>query len=581
MRRFLVLLLVILSGSLLFAQQSKQWIRYSAISPNGEQIVFTYKGDIYLVSSHGGEATNLTFHTAHDYMPVWNNAGTKIAFASERYGNMDVFVIDVKGGKPSRLTYHSAGEVPFSFSANDSSVIFGAQRLDAVSHRQYPTGSQPELYSVLATGGRVEQIFTIPAQEVRVSKDGNKIIYIDKKGGENYFRKHHTSSITRDIWQYDKLTDTHKMLTTFEGEDRNPLFSGDEKSIYYLSEESGCFNVYMMSIDNPLKKEQITDFKIHPVRYLSIDDNEKLCFTHNGDLYTKTKNGEAELVEVLLYDHIKSNNRKIIPVSGKVKEMAISPNGKEVAYIVRGEVFVSSVEGKMTKRITNTSAQERFVSFSPDGKSIIYASERDAKWGVYKSERLKENEPYFFASTVLKEEKIIVNENDNYQPQYSPDCKEIAFIENKKTLRIFNLKSKKSRTLMTPNELYYMGDGDQYFKWSPDSKWLLVQYSPTMSNDEVVLLAADGSGKMRNLTESGYSDSNPIWANNGKQILWFSNRNGLRSYANSGRKQYDVYTLFFLQDDWDKFHMSKDEYSLWKEMNKKDDEKDDEKKSKK
>ncbi|MCZ4696436.1 peptidase S41 [Ancylomarina euxinus] len=580
MKKILVLMLCILSGTMLFAKESNQWIRYAAISPDGEQIAFSYKGDIYLIPSEGGEARNLTFHDAHDYMPVWNHAGTQICFASERYGNMDVFVVDVDGGQPTRLTYHSRDERPFSFSADDKNVIFGGQRLDTKEHRQYNTGSQPELYQVAVSGGRVEQIFTIPAEEVQVRKDGRELVYIDKKGGEDYFRKHHKSTITRDIWKYDVVTDTHSKITSFEGEDRNPIYSTDEKSLYYLSEESGCFNVHKMTIEKPSVNEQITDFKMHPVRYLSMANNGTLCYTHNGDLYTKAENQNPKLVKVEVRSEARHNNMKVLPVSGNIKEMAISPNGKEVAYIVRGEVFVSSVESKMTKRITNTPAQEQFVSFSPDGKAIMYSSERDAKWGIYQTKRVNEKEPYFFASTVLKEENVIVNDNENYQAEYSPDGKEIAFIENKTTLRIFNLEKKKSRTLMTPNELYYMGDGDQYYQWSPDSKWLLVSYAPTMANDESVLLSVDGSKEMINLTQSGYGDYSPTWVNEGKQILWFSNRNGMRSHANSGSKQMDVYSLFLTNDAWDKFHMSKDEYKLWKEISDKE-KKDKEEKDKK
>ena len=164
-------------------------------------------------------------------------------FASDRYGNFDVFVMDANGGAATRLTFHSNDESPFTFSSDNNSVIFGAQRMDTKEHRQYPTGSQPELYSVPVKGGRVDQIFTIPAEYVQVSKDGNTMVYHDKKGGESEWRKHHVSSITRDLWIYDKPSNTHKMLTTRAGEDRQPVFSADEKSVYYLSEESGTFNV--------------------------------------------------------------------------------------------------------------------------------------------------------------------------------------------------------------------------------------------------------------------------------------------------------------------------------------------------
>jgi len=219
--RFLTLfLLTIISIS--NAQDNPKWLRHSSISPDGSQIVFTYKGDLYKVSSSGGDATQLTYHDAHDYMAIWSKDGSKIAFASNRYGNFDVYSMDANGGKATRLTFHSNNEAPYTFSANDKSVIFGALRQDDVKHRQYPHRSQSELYSVPVNTGKISQLFTIPAEAVQVSKNGNVMIYHDKKGGENEWRKHHTSSITRDIWVYDVKTNTHKMISTFEGEDRQP-----------------------------------------------------------------------------------------------------------------------------------------------------------------------------------------------------------------------------------------------------------------------------------------------------------------------------------------------------------------------
>lgn len=123
---------------------------------------------------------------------------------------------------------------------------------------------------------------------------------------------------------------------------------------------------------------------------------------------------------------------------------------------------------------------------------------------------------------------------------------------------------------MNGDKLFYMGEGDQYFSWSPDSKWLLVEYSPVLANSEVVMIAADGKQEMINLTESGYGDASPIWVNGGKQVLWFSDRHGLRSYANSGSRQMDVYTMFFTKDGWDRFNMSKDDYALLKDIEKKE-----------
>ncbi|WP_245579260.1 S41 family peptidase [Algoriphagus mannitolivorans] len=557
-----------LLGSQAFGQAAPNWLRYPAISPDGSQIVFTYKGDLYLVASSGGKATQLTFHEAHDFKPVWSKDGSQIAFASDRYGNFDIFIMSAAGGEATRLTYHSNDELPYDFTSDGEKVIFGTTRMDIAEHRQYPTGSQPELYQVPKKGGRVDQIWTIPAEYVQTSKDGSKMIYHDKKGGENEWRKHHQSGIARDIWMYDGKTNTHTMLTKFYGEDRNPVFSPDETEIFYLSEENGSFNVFSMSTTNPAQTQALTNFSKFPVRFLSIAQNGTMSFSYDGELYTLKKGGQAQKVQVSIATQSISNPDNYISINGGVGEMALSPDGKEIAFIARGEVFVTSVDGSLTKRITNTPEQERFVEFAPDGKSLIYASERNSKWQIYKASKVRAEEPFFFASTLIKEEPLVSVSSDAYLPKFSPDGKKLAYVEGRRSLKVLDLATKATVTLMGPDLLFHMRDGDQYFTWSPDSKWLLASYRPTMTNSEVVLLDASGKEKMRKLTQSGYSDDNAKWINGGKQMIWFSNRDGLRSYATSGRMEEDVYTLFFDQEAWDKFRLSKEEFELLKEIEK-------------
>lgn len=571
-----------MAGSV-FSQQAPQWLRYPSISPDGATIAFTYKGDIYTVPAQGGKATQLTFHEAHDFMPVWSKDGRQIAFASDRYGNFDVYIMSVDGGNATRLTYHSNDEMPYTFSADGNHVIFGGVRQDLAEHRQYPTGSQPELYQVPAKGGRIDQIWTIPAEYVTVSKDGSKMIYQDKKGSENDWRKKHQSSITRDIWLYDKSSNTHKMLTSFYGEDRNPVFAPNGEDFYYLSEEKGSFNVWKASLANPEAKQALTSLKDFPVRFLSIADNGLMSFSYDGQLYTMKEGQEPQLVDVTLTTQAISNSDKFISINGEVREMSLAPNGKEIAFISRGEVFVTSVDGSLTKRITDTPAQERFVQFAPDGKSIIYASERDGKWQIYQTTRVREQEePFFYASTLLKEEVLVSKDVDAYLPKLSPDGKKLAYIENRRNLVVMDLSTKSSITLMDDTQLFHMWDGDQFFSWSPDSKWLLAEYNPTMANGEIVLLDASGKKPMENISQNGFRDFRPKWVNGGKQILWFSNREGLKSMAASGSTQADVYTLFLTKDGFDKFNMSKEDFDLMKEVekaNKKgDDKKTDDKK---
>lgn len=562
-------------------QITPKWIRYQAISPDGKNIVFTYMGDLYRVSADGGDALQLTFHVAHDYMPVWSKDGKSIAFASDRYGNFDVYLMDALGGPAERLTFHSNDESPYSFSADNKSVLFGAVRQDLVEHRQFPTNSQPELYKVPVTGGRVDQVFTIPTEYVQVSKDGNTMVYHDKKGGENEWRKHHVSSITRDIWKYDVKSNTHTMITTFEGEDRQPMFNANGDAIYYLSEKSGNFNVHKLVLNNAAEDQQLTTFKKFPVRFLSAGSNV-LSFGYDGELYTMKEGEEPKKVTVNIRTQANDNSDSFINIKGGVQEMEVSPNGKEIAFIARGEVFVTTVDGTMTKRITNTPEQERFVTFTSDGKGVVYASERKGKWNIYKTEKVRAEEPFFYAATLLKESEVVANGVDNYLAAYSPDGKKLAFIAGRKTLKVRDLASGAEIDLMTPKDLFTMRDGDKYFTWSPDSKWLLVDWSKTLSNSEVLLIAADGS-KRENLTESGYSDSAPKWVDEGKQMIWFGNRNGLKSYATSGRTENDVYAMFFTQEAFDTFKLSEEDFKLKKAVEelKKEDKKEADDKDKK
>ena len=253
------------------AQPNAGWLRYPSISPDGKTIVFTYKGDLYRVAATGGTATALTVHAAHDFMPVWSRDGRQIAFASDRYGNFDVFVMPAEGGQARRLTFHSAAEYPYTFTGDDTALVFGAARMDTAANRLFPTGSQPELYQVPTAGGRPVQLLTTPAEDVKFSRNGQFVLYHDKKGGENAWRKHHTSAITRDVWIHDTKAGTHRKLTTFAGEDRSPVFADGDKAFYYLSEESGTFNVHKMGIDGG-KSQQVTSFKSLPVRFLSSSD---------------------------------------------------------------------------------------------------------------------------------------------------------------------------------------------------------------------------------------------------------------------------------------------------------------------
>ncbi len=562
---FVLSFIFLFSG--LSAQETALWMRYPAISPDGKTIAFNYKGDVYTVNSEGGKATQLTTHPGYDGYPVWSPDSKTIAFASDREGGMDVYTVAATGGVPRRLTWNSTSEVPVAFTPDGKKIIYQANILPDAAYSQFPSSAQ--MYAVSINGGRPEQFLTFETHDLSFNKAGDKIVYHDRKGYEDNWRKHHTSSITRDVWMYDLKTGKFTNLTNKEVEDRNPVFADNDETIYFLSERFGSFNVCKMSLKNPGDIKQITKHTKNPVRFLSRANDGTLSYFYNGDIYTLKEGGQPKKLTVtVVTDQIEPQVTNQTLRSG-ASEMAVSPTGKEIAFIVRGDVFVTSVDYSTTKRITNTPTQERSVGFSPDGRKLVYAAERDGNWNIYMTSLPDSTDKQFTYAKELKEEAVTKGKNAKFQPAFSPDGKEIAFLENRTELKVINLKNKKIRTVLPGKYNYSYSDGDQWYQWSPDGKWMLAQYFEKggWQNIDVALVKADGSGEIHNLTNSGYSDGRPQWMMDGKAVIWMSDRAGLRSHGSWGA-EYDVYALFLDPKAWDEFRMNKEEAALAKEEKK-------------
>ena len=553
MRRLLLVVAVLLGTSVAMAAEAL-WLRYPAISPDGRTIAFNYKGDIYLVAAKGGKARLLVSHEAYDYSPIWSPDGKQIAFASDRHGNFDIFTIPVTGGEPRRVTTHSNDEEPWAFSPDGKQVYFSANLQTSAASRVYSNKWRKylrELYAVPVVGGRPRLILPTPAEEISCLSSGDGFLYQDRPGHEEIWRKHHTSAVTRDIWLY--RGGKHTKLTTTPCEDRVPRLSADGKTIYFLSERDGSFNVYSFPFDQPDKVTCHTSHKLHPVRSLSVARDETLCYSYDGSLYIKRKGAKPQCVQISVPE---TAALPIIKQRVRPSDVAtVSPDGKQMVFAHRGELYVTTTdEETTTRRITNTVASEADPVFSHDGRTLVYASERQGKWNLF-SITLGKDDANFMTAEKLEEKPLFADTNfDRRMPLFSPDGKELSFIEERSRLMVRTLATGAVRQV-TDGEHITQTWGTYPYSWSPDGKWFVLEGDITKHKDNILLVKASGREPIINLSRSGYPDSNPIWALGGDAILFLSQRYGTYDHSRLGggskslfmfclnRAAYERYTI--------------------------------------
>ena len=552
------------------------WMRDVKISPEGDKIAFGYKGDIYTVPVTGGEARRLTTLPSYESNPVWSPDGTKIAFASDRHGNFDVFIMDAGGGEATRLTSNSASEIPESFSPDGKDVFFSAAIQNPASSVMFPSARMTEFYAVPVAGGVSRQVLGTPAQMPVFTPDGSRMLYQDVKGFEDEWRKHHTSSVTRDIWVYDFANARHTNLTARAGEDRNPALSADGKTVYILSERGGdTFNVWSFPIDNPSAAKRITDFSTHPVRFLSRAANGTMAFTYDGEIYTMASDNSAPAK--ISVDVVADAAPSVEKLNVKPKNAVVSPDGKSVAFISRGDVFVTSVEYPTTVQVTRTPAAERHLSWGADNRTLYYTSERSGRKNIYRATLSRSVEPDFVNATSVREEPVfnvkrpaaLTDATPEYShPVVSPDGKKLAFISNRNEINVMDIATHKV-TKLTSGETYPGQDDEMVAVWSPDSRWLAIEMQPPMHDpySDIALLDVE-TGRLTNITQSGYFCSNPRFVLDGNAIIFFTDRYGMRNHASWG-SQEDIMIVFLNRAARDRFLLSEEDFALLKDEEKK------------
>jgi tricorn protease len=515
-------------------------MRQPAINKDGSLVAFSFQGDIWTVSATGGKATRITINDSYEGYPQFSPDGTQIAFSGARYGNYDVFVVPSEGGIPKRLTFHSNDDMISSWTLSDKIVFSTIREFHGIER-------PPEVYAVSPEGGTEMRILDAVGWDPVLSPDGKWLAFV--RGDANPIaREAYTGSSRREIWLYDILKKTFQKLPGFQTNNIMPKWGGNN-NLYFLSSVDGAYNLYRWSVNGEGHvgtAQKMTSYKDESIRYFNISaDESSIVFESDMSLYImKTKANEIKKlnVEINADDHLDPTEQKTI-TSGAT-EYALSPNGKLIAYSVRGEIFIKESDKEKSRSIDVSN--NPFRDIQPvwlNDSALIFCSDRsDGNYDMYLVRSSDTAEHDIFKSLKHELVRLTRTSEDESFPVVSPDAKKIAYIRGRGTLVVANISvDGKLSGEKILSDTWAMPEG---VVWSPDNKWLAYSQTDLYFNDEIFIQAADNSGKPVNVSMHPRRDSNPFWSPDGSKLGFIS----VRSVGRSA----DVWFVWLKKEDWEK-----------------------------
>lgn len=491
------------------AQKSMPYLTEPALSPDRQEIVFVSGGDIWSVSASGGTASLLVSHPAPESRPQFSPDGRKLAFVSNRTGNGDVYVLDFDTNNLSRITFDDASDNLDAWSRDGKWLYFYSNSKDIAGMN--------DIFRVSAAGGTPQQIsadrytnefYTAPAP------DGNGFAFTARGISNGQWWRNGRSHIDEsEIWL--KRGENYEQIAQRGAKQLWTMWSADGSRIFYVSDRSGAQNIWTQPVKGQAR--QLTNFKDGRVLWSNISyDGRQIVFERNFKIWTTdTDGGSAKELAINLRGLPASSLTERMNLSTQIREFSLSPDGKKVALVARGEVFAASAkDGGEAVRVTNTAAPESFAAWSPDSQKVIYTSEREGKLQIFQYDFTGETETQ------------LTKTGDDFSPVFSPDGKFIAFIRNARSLWIYDVNSKQERELC---KLYTDAPplvGKQSLVWSPDNNWVaFLSYSPeTRSYTNVSVVSAKGNDA-KPLSFLANSNSGTLsWSPDGTFILFDTNQ---------------------------------------------------------
>ena len=537
---FLALILTIPALRSSQAQEHNFFVRYPSLNSNGSRVAFSYQGDIWVKDLNNSSTANrLTIHEGYDGMPQWSPDDSHIAFTSDRYGNGDVFTIKSDGSETQHLTYHSTNDQVSGW-LSENEVAFTTNRAFAQVERE------EEIYKVSLEGETPQRILDAVGHMPVISPDKRFIAFV--RGSCRETREAYKGPANKDIWIYDKENDVYQQITNYKGNDFQPRWVGSN-TLYFISSRNGKYNIFKINIDESGRKagtaEALTDATENGIRYFDISsDGNTLAFEKGIDIYIKKETDEQpqKLALNLTMDY------RYVPVrhrtySDNLSDYALSPNGEQTAFVIRGEIFLVNNKKEKTRTVRLTDHPYRDFNLDwVNDTTLVFVSDREGQKDLYLLRSSDPEHTNLYESLKFETMKLTNTENPEKGPVVSPDGKKIAFIRGNGTLVTADINTENAE-LSNQTILRKGWATPGGITWSPDSKWLAYSLDDLNFNSEVYIHAADNSKEPVNISMHPKGDYQPFWSPDGSKLGFLSERN------NGDR---DLWFAWLQKEDWQK-----------------------------
>ncbi len=490
------------------AQTSTAYMTEPSFSPDRKEIAFVSGGDIWAVPSEGGSAHLLVSHQAAESRPMYSPDGTKLAFVSNRTGAGDIYVLDLRLGGLTRITFDDANDVLDGWSRDGKWLYFSSSSRDV---------NYSDIYRVPAAGGYPIQVSAdryTSEYFAASSPDGSSIAFSARGiGNGQWWRKGRSHLDESEIWL--KKGETYERVSPVGAKQLWPMWHPGGQRIFYMSDRSGHENIWVHDLGG--RSKQLTNFTNGRLLWTSISqDGKQIVFERDLTIWkVDTDSGKGGPVPVSLRGAAYGPLTERVNLSTQIREMALSPDGKKVALVARGEVFASSAkEAGEAARVTNTAAAESQVVWSADSMSVVYASERNGTMQIFR---------YDFGT---QSESQLTQKGNDYSPVFSPDGKNIAFIRDARSLMVYDIAAKQERELAK----FYTDSppliGNRTIAWSPDNRWVaFLTNSPDQRSYTNVSAVSVAGGGAQPLSFIANSNSGALsWSPDGEYILFDTNQ---------------------------------------------------------